>query len=87
MAGSRAGVGVPATHGLHQVRHHRCRRSTELAGAEDPDGCAMAVTPFKRPMLRWDIYRAAAKAKWLGTVEAVDEEEAIERGAPKSSGS
>jgi hypothetical protein len=51
----------------------------------------MAVTPFKprplHPMLRWDIYRAAAKAKWLGTVEAVDEEEAIERGAPKSSGS
>jgi hypothetical protein len=29
----------------------------------------------------------AAKAKWIGTVEAVDEEEAIERGAPKSSGS
>jgi hypothetical protein len=23
-------------------------------------------------MLRWDIYRAAAKAKWIGTVEAVD---------------
>jgi hypothetical protein len=51
----------------------------------------MAVTPLKprppQPLLRWDIYRAAAKAKWLGTVEAVDEEEAIERGAPKSLGS
>ena len=39
------------------------------------------------PTFRWDIYRAAAKAKWLDTVEAVDEDEAIERGAPKSSGS
>jgi hypothetical protein len=39
------------------------------------------------PTFRWDIYRAAAKAKWLGTVEAVDEDEAIEWGAPKSSGS
>ncbi len=28
-------------------------------------------------MLRWDIYRAAAKAKWIGTVEAVDADAAI----------
>jgi|SRR5258707_14709318 hypothetical protein len=25
------------------------------------------------PLLRWDIYRAAAKAKWIGEVEATDE--------------
>jgi hypothetical protein len=88
MAGLRAGAGVPATHGLHRVRHHRYRRSPELAGAagaEDFDGRAMVVTPFKpRPpqsMLRWDIYRAAAKANWIGTVEAVDADAAIKDAA------
>ncbi len=25
------------------------------------------------PLLRWDIYRAAAKAKWIGEVKATDE--------------
>jgi hypothetical protein len=29
------------------------------------------------PTFRWDIYRAAAKAKWIGTVEAVDADTAI----------
>ncbi|SRR5260370_14427834 len=29
----------------------------------------------------WDIYRAAAKAKLIGTVEAVDERAAIEKAA------
>jgi hypothetical protein len=33
--------------------------------------------PQARPT-RWDIYRAAAKAKWIGTVEAADERAAIE---------
>jgi hypothetical protein len=28
-------------------------------------------TPQAR-LTRWDIYRAAAKAKWIGTVEAAD---------------
>ena len=28
--------------------------------------------------MRWDIYRAAAKAKWLGTVEATNTDAAIE---------
>jgi hypothetical protein len=32
-------------------------------------------------MLRWDIYRAAAKAKWIGTVEAVDADAAIKDAA------
>jgi hypothetical protein len=30
---------------------------------------------------RWDIYRAAAKLRPLGTVEAADEDEAIENAA------
>lgn len=73
---------------MHILRHHRRRRSPELAGAagaEDPDGHEMAVTPFKprppQPMLRWDIYRAAAKAEWIGTVEAVDADAAIREAA------
>ena len=45
----------------------------------------MAVTPFKprppQPTLRWDIYRAAAKAKWIGTVEANDADTAIKNAA------
>jgi hypothetical protein len=32
-------------------------------------------------MLRWDIYRAAAKANWIGTVEAVDADAAIKDAA------
>ena len=36
--------------------------------------------PQTRPM-RWDIYRAAAKAKWIGTVEAVDADAAIKDAA------
>jgi hypothetical protein len=32
-------------------------------------------------MLRWDIYRTAAKAKWIGTVEAVDADAAIKDAA------
>ena len=34
------------------------------------------------PQLRaWDIYKVAAKAKWLGTVEAPDKAAAIEKAA------
>ncbi len=36
--------------------------------------------PQTRPM-RWDIYRAAAKAKWIGTVEAADADAAIKEAA------
>ena len=32
-------------------------------------------------LMRWDIYRAAAKAKWIGTVEAVDADAAIKDAA------
>jgi len=31
--------------------------------------------------LSWDIYRAASKAKWIGSVEASDESSAIEKAA------
>jgi hypothetical protein len=33
------------------------------------------------PTFRWDIYRAAAKAKWIGTVEATDPDAAIKEAA------
>jgi hypothetical protein len=29
-------------------------------------------------VLSWDIYRAASKAKWIGTVESADADAAIE---------
>ena len=35
------------------------------------------MTKKPQPLLRWDIYRAAAKARLLGTVEAADADEAI----------
>jgi hypothetical protein len=35
------------------------------------------MTKKPQPLLRWDIYRAAAKARLLGTVEAKDAEGAI----------
>jgi hypothetical protein len=34
VARSRAGAVVRAAHGVHPVRRHRCRRATELMGAE-----------------------------------------------------
>ena len=37
--------------------------------------------PKPLPLLRWDIYRAAAKAKWFGEVEATDVHAAIEAAA------
>jgi len=39
----------------------------------------MARKPL--PLLRWDIYRAAAKAKWIGEVEAADADAAIREAA------
>jgi hypothetical protein len=48
------------------------------------DTAAMPKQPRKPqspPLIGWDIYKAAAKAKLIGTVESADEAEAIERGA------
>jgi hypothetical protein len=46
------------------------------------------LTPWRNaPLLRsqrhwsWDLYRAASKAKWVGSVEASDESSAIEAAA------
>jgi len=36
--------------------------------------------PNRSPLL-WDIYKAASKAKLIGTVEAADADEAIEKAA------
>jgi hypothetical protein len=45
-----------------------------------------AVIPLPRKpkpsaLLRWDIYRTAAKAKWISTVEVVDANSAIKLSA------
>jgi len=40
----------------------------------------MAKQPTK-PLLRWDIYKAAGKAKLIGTVEAADADAAIQKAA------
>jgi hypothetical protein len=39
------------------------------------------MTRKPQPFPRWDIYRAAAKAKWIGTVEAVNVDAAIKKAA------
>jgi hypothetical protein len=47
VARPRAGADIRAAHGLHPVRHRRCRRPAELAGtatAGEPDRGAMAVS-------------------------------------------
>jgi hypothetical protein len=41
----------------------------------------MAKKPEPSAPVRWNIYKAAAKAVWLGTVEAADEAAAIEKAA------
>jgi hypothetical protein len=41
----------------------------------------MAKKPEPPPPTIWDIYRAAAKLRPLGTVEAADADEAIEKAA------
>jgi hypothetical protein len=40
--------------------------------------------PKLLPLSRFDIYRASAKAKWLGEVEATDEHAVIEAAARNS---
>jgi len=40
----------------------------------------MAKKPTK-PLLRWDIYKAAGKAKLMGIVEAADADEAVQKAA------
>ena len=44
----------------------------------------MAKQPSK-PLLRWDIYKAGSKAKLIGTVEAADADEAVEKAAEQCS--
>jgi hypothetical protein len=39
--------------------------------------------PQASPLSSWDVYRQAHKAIWLGTVEATDERDAIERVAAR----
>jgi hypothetical protein len=39
----------------------------------------MATNPQAPPLSSWDVYRHAHKAIWLGTVEATDERDAIEK--------
>ncbi len=41
----------------------------------------MGKKPEPPKPTNWDIYRAAAKARLLGTVEAADEGEAIQKAA------
>jgi len=41
----------------------------------------MARKPKSSPLLSWDIYRAAAKAKWIGTVQATEADTAIREAA------
>jgi hypothetical protein len=41
----------------------------------------MAKKPKPSKPIRWGIYKLAAKAVWLGNVEAPDEAAAIEKGA------
>ena len=36
-------------------------------------------SPKASPLSSWDVYRQAHKAIWLGTVEATDERDAIEK--------
>jgi len=38
-------------------------------------------SPTQPPLLSWEIYRAASKAKWIGTIEAADADAAIEAAA------
>lgn len=41
----------------------------------------MAHKPEPPQILRWSIYKIAARQTWLGEVEAADEREAIEKAA------
>jgi hypothetical protein len=41
----------------------------------------MAKKPEPAKPIVWSIYKIAAKAVWLGNVEALDEATAIEKGA------
>jgi hypothetical protein len=56
-----------------------CRASCDAAGSEAKRDDLMTQKP--QSLLRWDIYKAAAKARWIGIVEAIDEREAIEKAA------
>jgi len=51
------------------------------AGREAQRDDLMPPKPKLLPLLRWDIYKAAAKAKWIGEVEAPDADAAVELAA------
>jgi hypothetical protein len=42
-----------------------------------------SLSPQPPPLFLWDIYRAASKATWIGSVEAADANAAIEVAAIK----
>jgi hypothetical protein len=44
-----------------------------------------STNPQPLPPSYWDVYRQAHKAIWLGTVEATDERDAIEKVAKERS--
>jgi len=39
--------------------------------------------PLSTPLSSWDIYRAASKAKWIGTIEAADERDRCGEGGDR----
>jgi hypothetical protein len=45
------------------------------------DTCRMAKKPEPPTPARWDVYKIAKKAIWLGTVEAPDKQAAVEKAA------
>jgi hypothetical protein len=44
----------------------------------------MATKPEPPPLSTWDVFRVAHKAIWLGTVEAANEQDAIEQVAKRT---
>jgi hypothetical protein len=60
------------------------RRRTSARGPVEPtylaaDTCRMAKKPEPPPLPLWDVFKIASKAVWLATVEATDEQAAIEK--------
>jgi hypothetical protein len=43
----------------------------------------MLPKPSPLHLISWDIVHAGARIEWLGSVEAIDERDAIEKGAKK----
>ena len=45
------------------------------------DTAGMAKKPEPPKLLRWNLYKIASKAVWLGEIEAPDEQAAMEKAA------